>query len=332
MAKLYFYYSTMNAGKTTALLQSAHNYRERGLKPLLFTPAMDDRHKVGVIKSRIGLEADAIRGLAREESAGTVILAEVSKPSNGAIAIEVDLRSGHSGASLYRYRTDVARGRDLNIALTPNLERIAGEIVRDLGYRSHAENARSVDTAIVVAVAPDVAPVSPTSPKDDALPEVGAAALPAEEEESAFNFFSSDEPLEITSNELEVITQEDSKLIIFRENVHAVQGDVTMVSDYLEAFYPSGASDPDRLNARGRVKVIDLEREIRCREASYLRATEIITCIGDAIMIQGCDEVRGAKIVFNLNDERVTVFGGVSMTLRPEDEAAAAECDLEGTG
>lgn len=60
MAKLYFYYSTMNAGKTTVLLQSAHNYRERGLKPLLFTPALDDRHKVGVIKSRIGLESGAI--------------------------------------------------------------------------------------------------------------------------------------------------------------------------------------------------------------------------------------------------------------------------------
>jgi thymidine kinase len=60
MAKLYFYYSSMNAGKTTALLQSAHNYRERGMKPLLFTPALDDRHKAGVIKSRIGLQAEAI--------------------------------------------------------------------------------------------------------------------------------------------------------------------------------------------------------------------------------------------------------------------------------
>lgn len=59
MAKLYFYYSAMNAGKTTVLLQSAHNYRERGMNPLLFTPALDDRHKVGYIRSRIGLEAEA---------------------------------------------------------------------------------------------------------------------------------------------------------------------------------------------------------------------------------------------------------------------------------
>jgi thymidine kinase len=60
MAKLYFYYSAMNAGKTTALLQSAHNYRERGMLPLLFTPAVDDRYRRGVIRSRIGLEADAL--------------------------------------------------------------------------------------------------------------------------------------------------------------------------------------------------------------------------------------------------------------------------------
>jgi thymidine kinase len=59
MAKLYFNYSSMNAGKTTILLQSAHNYRERGMTPLLFTPKLDDRYGAGWIKSRIGLQARA---------------------------------------------------------------------------------------------------------------------------------------------------------------------------------------------------------------------------------------------------------------------------------
>jgi len=59
MAKLYFYYSAMNAGKTTTLLQSAHNYHEQGLKTLLFTPALDDRYGVGLITSRIGLQREA---------------------------------------------------------------------------------------------------------------------------------------------------------------------------------------------------------------------------------------------------------------------------------
>ena len=60
MAKLYFYYSTMNAGKTTALLQSAYNYRERGMRPLLLTPALDDRAGRGRIASRAGLSSEAI--------------------------------------------------------------------------------------------------------------------------------------------------------------------------------------------------------------------------------------------------------------------------------
>lgn len=60
MAKLYFYYSSMNAGKSTALLQSSHNYRERGMNPLVLTPMVNDRDGPGVVKSRIGLEAEAI--------------------------------------------------------------------------------------------------------------------------------------------------------------------------------------------------------------------------------------------------------------------------------
>ena len=59
MAKLYFYYSAMNAGKTTTLLQSAHNYHERGMRTLIMTPQLDDRYGTGVVASRIGLQADA---------------------------------------------------------------------------------------------------------------------------------------------------------------------------------------------------------------------------------------------------------------------------------
>lgn len=59
MAKLYFYYSSMNAGKSTSLLQSSYNYRERGMNTLLLAPHFDDRYGVGRITSRIGLEAGA---------------------------------------------------------------------------------------------------------------------------------------------------------------------------------------------------------------------------------------------------------------------------------
>ena len=60
MAKVYFYYSAMNAGKSTVLLQSSYNYRERGMHTLLFVPAVDTRAGTGKIASRIGLQADAM--------------------------------------------------------------------------------------------------------------------------------------------------------------------------------------------------------------------------------------------------------------------------------
>lgn len=59
MAKLYFYYASMNAGKSTTLLQADFNYRERGMETMLWTAALDDRYEAGAITSRIGLSAGA---------------------------------------------------------------------------------------------------------------------------------------------------------------------------------------------------------------------------------------------------------------------------------
>lgn len=60
MAKLYFYYASMNAGKSAHLLQADFNYRERGMQTMLWTAALDSRSG-GLVKSRIGLEAGAHR-------------------------------------------------------------------------------------------------------------------------------------------------------------------------------------------------------------------------------------------------------------------------------
>lgn len=60
MAKLHFYYSAMNAGKSTTLLQSSYNYNERGMDTLLYTPIIDDRFDHGTISSRIGLTKNAV--------------------------------------------------------------------------------------------------------------------------------------------------------------------------------------------------------------------------------------------------------------------------------
>jgi len=60
MAKLYFYYSSMNAGKSTSLLQSSYNYQERGMDTLILAPSLDNRYGQEKVTSRIGLEAAAL--------------------------------------------------------------------------------------------------------------------------------------------------------------------------------------------------------------------------------------------------------------------------------
>ncbi len=72
MAKLYFNYAAMNAGKSTMLLQASYNYHERGMRTLIFTAAFDDRAGFGRVASRIGLSSDA-----RTFDANTDIFSEV---------------------------------------------------------------------------------------------------------------------------------------------------------------------------------------------------------------------------------------------------------------
>ncbi|BAV95798.1 thymidine kinase [Streptomyces microflavus] len=77
MAKLYFYYSAMNAGKTTTLLQSAHNYRERGMRTAILTPRLDHRAGTGVVASRIGLRADG-QAFERDQDLEALIRADIA--------------------------------------------------------------------------------------------------------------------------------------------------------------------------------------------------------------------------------------------------------------
>lgn len=85
MAKLYFHYSTMNAGKSTLLLQASYNYRERGMATLLMTAALDDRAGSGRIASRIGI-ADA----ALTFDTGTDLLALIADRGAGCACIFID--------------------------------------------------------------------------------------------------------------------------------------------------------------------------------------------------------------------------------------------------
>ena len=59
MAQLYFYYSAMNAGKSTALLQSSYNYQERGMRTVVYTAEIEARFGAGIVSSRLGMSSPA---------------------------------------------------------------------------------------------------------------------------------------------------------------------------------------------------------------------------------------------------------------------------------
>jgi thymidine kinase len=77
LAKLYFYYSAMNAGKTTTLLQSAYNYHERGMRTLILTPRLDDRFGEGTVASRIGLKARGVV-FGRDDDLQSLVAADIA--------------------------------------------------------------------------------------------------------------------------------------------------------------------------------------------------------------------------------------------------------------
>ena len=85
MAKLYFHYSTMNAGKSTLLLQASYNYRERGMATLLLTAAHDNRAGPGRIASRIGIADDALTFASDSD-----LFALIADQGRGAACIFVD--------------------------------------------------------------------------------------------------------------------------------------------------------------------------------------------------------------------------------------------------
>jgi len=111
MAKLYFYYSAMNAGKSTVLLQSSYNYQERGMRTLLFAPSLDARAGPGRIESRIGLQADA-RPLAHDQDLLGAVRAEHS--AQRVACVLVDEAQFLSPAQVWQ-ATDIADTLDIPV-------------------------------------------------------------------------------------------------------------------------------------------------------------------------------------------------------------------------
>lgn len=264
--------------------------------------------KVGVAPGALA-EAEQVREWARRLRVGSVLLGRTFLSDSGQV-VEITLLSGHSGGPIAEHRGSFQGPADL--------ERVAGELA----------------TALLADLDVEAKADLPTAEAGADLPALGVTAsdvaAPAEGKGNGMVFTDSDEPLSIDSDELELIEEDHSRLFIFTHNVRVQQGDIELTTEKLEAFYESGKSQPQRLIATGDVHVTQGERHATCDRAVYEREAGTVVCTGRAELVQRCDRVRGPRIQFDLENERVRVLGGASVVIQP-DSAEQQGC-LAGGG
>ena len=168
-------------------------------------------------------------------------------------------------------------------------------------------------------------------------PSAVSAAAPGakpEPKERAGATFDRGKPLSIQSDQLESQLEKDGRRhLVFTGHVHAVQGELSLVADDLEAFSAAGVSEPERLTAQGHVTIKQGDRVAHCAEAVFFRSEERVVCTGQLAEIeQGCDRVRGPKIVFHLGSERLEVEGGADVQIRPDVPGCGVAAAAGGPG
>ena len=130
------------------------------------------------------------------------------------------------------------------------------------------------------------------------------------------------DPIEIQADTLDAQTVSGGRRLTFTGHVSAVQGDITLECDGLEAFYPSGASEPDQLVAKGNIRVTQRDRTAICAEAIFYREEEKLVCTGNpAELTEECSRAEAEKFTFYLESEKVEM-------LRPK--VHGRECDPTG--
>lgn len=169
---------------------------------------------------------------------------------------------------------------------------------------------------------------APVSPKEAAADEpAGGSAAPAQTEtEQSVSMFpiKGDKPLSIRSDELEALEVDGSRRLVFTRNVNVEQGDLRVHSDRLEALYPPGGNQPDRLVADGRVRVSQRDKTMLCDKATFYQSEDRLVCIGNAELLQGKDRVQGKEIEIFVRQNRVKVKGGAVVNVAPSSNAAPA--------
>jgi lipopolysaccharide transport protein LptA len=132
--------------------------------------------------------------------------------------------------------------------------------------------------------------------------------------------FDNDAPISIKSDVLEATEQGGERKFIFTGNVRAIQDDLRVDSDRLEAFYPKGQSQPERMVATGHVVILQTGKRALCKKATYYRTQQKMVCVGNAQLEEECDRVRGKEIIYHLDTEVMEVIGAADVRIHPEGQ------------
>jgi lipopolysaccharide transport protein LptA len=255
----------------------------------------------------------------------------------GKLSIDARLRDGGSGAPLgRRVFVEVAKPRDL----AAGVDQLASQVIT----QANEAPLGAAPPPIARATAPDPAPApapNADAPPVGAAPAAGATAeppVPPVEKAQAQKAgaataagFDSDAPITIKSDVLDVFEERGQRRFVFAGNVRAKQADLAIRSEKLEAFYPPGGSQPDRIVAIGSVTMKQAGRSARCAQATFYRKDDRIVCIGDVAEVeQGCDVVRGREIVFHTASQLLKVNGAADVRINPDAKGCGGPA--AGTG
>jgi lipopolysaccharide export system protein LptA len=193
--------------------------------------------------------------------------------------------------------------------------RLAIALVCALAAPAGAGRAAEPEASREAAVSPKEGAVGAQSAAD---PAPGGGAT----EQSVSMFpIKGDKPLSIRSDELEAIEVEGRRRLLFTRNVNIEQGDLRVHSDKLEALYPPGGNQPDKLIANGHVRVSQLDKTMICDAATYFQNEDRLVCSGNAELRQGADRVKGKEIEIFVKQNRVKVKGGAVVNVAADTDS-----------
>jgi lipopolysaccharide transport protein LptA len=153
-------------------------------------------------------------------------------------------------------------------------------------------------------------------PPDAKSGEDGANALPE------MPWLRSELPARVQAVQLEASDDAGGRHIVFDGDVEVSQQGATLRAQRLEAVYPPGARQPERMLATGGVSVVEGGRQARCESAEYLRLENRVRCYG-GVAEQGGDRLEGDQIDFTLGEETLSLRGRTRLVLAPREPEGA---------